>query len=936
MTLSNGGLTVTPSGAGSWQSIRSSVSKTSGKLYAEFKGVAPLSASTEIFGLASSSASIASYLGGSTYSVGLYNAGSQASAGFTLNYAIPPIPAANDVWALAVDFAAGSVWISQNGVWLNGSNPATGTLPDLHPFCFKATVGALFLGMSYFNVNTGVWTLQATAASQKYAPPAGFTAWDGGTAQTPAQAYLARTVGGNEGGNAANITTLNDGLVADGVWPKLDALYVLAQQNQNDANLNLIGTNYSLTPVLGAQQTAVTFTSYVGYSGFVAGANTAFNPTTAPSPKYTQTSASMGAWATATSTGGCEIGNGANVNMLCANFSGSEYYYLNNVPGSRAASGTGGLYSTELSSPTNAIAYFNGANVGNTSGTAAAPANVVFTVGAAGTSSYVSAQTLSAAFIGASLGAAGQLALYNRLKTYMDAVAPPSFLTPGTAQPGVTAWAPIAQPATQGSPWTSASAISIGANATVTQTNAYVGGEMIQCRGTNLPTYTVGAIQQPMQDVLFYVVSPTSSAYGLSVTSGGSKITTASTGTQSGVTCGAAGYYDTAVGVWDEVPYTLVAGTVNRCVSADHISGIRNVAFYADNGAAITVSTTSTGNSGVNVPEYCASVRDQDFVDGQHEMRAVVTPNVGIPRVLQSSATITTAGGTTVPHIAHGMRVGSSVTFDAASGLSPATLGHVCGGGMTSNSYTLTTSASNTIQGTTCTGSPSLAPGTYNVYDGLVNGQQLTPRAGHSLYFSTNFTGKIIVKSAYAALTGTDSSTCGAVGTPCQTSAQAVSNSLGLASATVINGIGTGSTCTVFSGFTNASLNKLVVGDAVAFSAGASLGSLKLWQVYYVAATNFVNHSAFSVLTSPGGACLNGAGGATGLTVINDLSFETVYLKTAGSYIEPYYVDGTQARLAKQLPVLSGWLTIQPWTGQTHVTDPSGAGFCDQRQHDQG
>ena len=77
MTLSNGGLTVTPSGAGSWQTIRNSIGKSSGKLYAEFKGVAPLSASTEIFGLASSSANIASYLGGSTVSVGLYNAGSQ-------------------------------------------------------------------------------------------------------------------------------------------------------------------------------------------------------------------------------------------------------------------------------------------------------------------------------------------------------------------------------------------------------------------------------------------------------------------------------------------------------------------------------------------------------------------------------------------------------------------------------------------------------------------------------------------------------------------------------------------------------------------------------------------------------------------------------------------------------------------------------------------
>jgi hypothetical protein len=45
---------------------------------------------------------------------------------------------------------------------------------------------------------------------------------------------------------------------------------------------------------------------------------------------------------------------------------------------------------------------------------------------AIGATAYTgSAQTLSAAFIGASLGAAGQLALYNRLRTYMTAVGVP-------------------------------------------------------------------------------------------------------------------------------------------------------------------------------------------------------------------------------------------------------------------------------------------------------------------------------------------------------------------------------------------------------------------------------------------------------------------------------------------------------------------------------
>ena len=49
--------------------------------------------------------------------------------------------------------------------------------------------------------------------------------WRGGSApvasapahSSQAVAYLARTVGGNEGGNGANIATLIDGLVSDGV-----------------------------------------------------------------------------------------------------------------------------------------------------------------------------------------------------------------------------------------------------------------------------------------------------------------------------------------------------------------------------------------------------------------------------------------------------------------------------------------------------------------------------------------------------------------------------------------------------------------------------------------------------------------------------------------------------------------------------------------------
>ena len=85
-----------------------------------------------------------------------------------------------------------------------------------------------------------------------------------------ATAYLARTTGGNEGGNAVNITALICGLVTDGLITgtltgraiavqKLDALYILAQQNAADALLNLCGTSYSLIPA-----NSPTFTTYRG------------------------------------------------------------------------------------------------------------------------------------------------------------------------------------------------------------------------------------------------------------------------------------------------------------------------------------------------------------------------------------------------------------------------------------------------------------------------------------------------------------------------------------------------------------------------------------------------------------------------------------------------------------------------------------------------
>ena len=668
-TISNGGLTVKGI-TGQWNTTRTTVGKTSGKLYVEFL-INAKAGDYDLFGLAAGGGvSLVSVLGNNNgISTGV-NPPVQifGSGGFVPMYNDTRVPAANDVWALAVDFSSSSMWIAQNNVWANSSDPVSGTLPIVTftlvkalPFSSQPLFAAITEG------NGATITLQATAASQRYAPPSGFVAWDGGVAPawTPAslpglvawydaqdastitlsgsfvtqwndksghgyhvsqatagyqptllstglngkpvlhfdpttnvqtlvatvpsglfpagvgayfvsslqdasglghtncaplyhtndlypepwsrrdtvtfigdgpignyypfntyslvgtgpaywgfryvhatdhyddwlngaqvsngtfgagayastatnfrvgsredggpvlmgnvgeivvcssllepdrirleaylaakwgfgassqaRAYLARTVGGNEGGNATNIANLIDGLVADGVWAKLDCLYVLAQQNATDALLNLVGTSYTLT-----NPGSATFAQYNGYSGFNLGTNglvTGFNPATAPSSMFSQNSASFGFW----SLGGVpsedksEMGTTAagtvGESHLYVDYSGGLLYTRVNNPtiGSVPAIGSVGFVSGDRPSSSNVIPYFNGVAQVTQTGTSQVPESAVFTIGWVSPSNAGSFLQFSAAFIGASLGSAGQLALYNRLNTYMTAVAP--------------------------------------------------------------------------------------------------------------------------------------------------------------------------------------------------------------------------------------------------------------------------------------------------------------------------------------------------------------------------------------------------------------------------------------------------------------------------------------------------------------------------------
>ena len=257
-----------------------------------------------------------------------------------------------------------------------------------------------------------------------------------------ANTYLARTVGGNEGGNSANIANLICGLVTDGVitgnlsttgcGTTLDALYIFAQQNSGDAALNLCGTNYT-----AAAAGTPTFTAYLGYNGFGVVSpphiTTNFNPATATSPNFVQNSASFGFWSVAVVTEGLgQMGNSSNAatgesNIFNA-FTGNLFYVRvnNGTTGSVPNPGTKGLYVAERTSSTNVVPYWDGVAQAAQTTTSAAPESLPFLIGINSPAQALgTAQTIAEAHIGAALGATLNLAIYNRERTYMTAVGVP-------------------------------------------------------------------------------------------------------------------------------------------------------------------------------------------------------------------------------------------------------------------------------------------------------------------------------------------------------------------------------------------------------------------------------------------------------------------------------------------------------------------------------
>ncbi len=120
--------------------------------------------------------------------------------------------------------------------------------------------------------------------------------------------FLART-SGLDATHISAYTALIDGLVTDGVWTKLDFLYILATADSTTALLNLVSSSYN-----GIAHGSPTFTADRGFTGTQASStiyiDTQFNPSNAAGRKYGQSDAHISAWNITNTTGGFAIGSG--------------------------------------------------------------------------------------------------------------------------------------------------------------------------------------------------------------------------------------------------------------------------------------------------------------------------------------------------------------------------------------------------------------------------------------------------------------------------------------------------------------------------------------------------------------------------------------------------------------------------------------------------
>jgi hypothetical protein len=233
------------------------------------------------------------------------------------------------------------------------------------------------------------------------------------------------------------VNNLIVGLKIDGIWAKLDRLWIHAAENTQSALTDMV----ALT--LAVANGSPAFAANLGYTG-VDSSTTVYISTGVNlltfSGAFGANAGHISAWSntdtTSSVTGGCIIGssrgNGGSglVEIFPLFFSGNAFWNCNGSGIALAETHSLGHYIANRSDSNNEQAYLNGSNVGNNtpsppSGLANVPIIILAcndeTVGI----NFGSACQVTMVSIGGSLSTTDATNFYNRLRTYMTAVGVP-------------------------------------------------------------------------------------------------------------------------------------------------------------------------------------------------------------------------------------------------------------------------------------------------------------------------------------------------------------------------------------------------------------------------------------------------------------------------------------------------------------------------------
>lgn len=254
-----------------------------------------------------------------------------------------------------------------------------------------------------------------------------------------AAAFLARVSGASltlDTTHTNMYTALINGLVADGIWSKLDVLYFFATNTVTGLNTTLACLNLKSSSFNGTIAGPPTFTADQGFATTDNASNheinSNFNPSTAGG-NYTQNAAHVSVWAnnavTAVTGGvaiGCSAAGGAQTDIYPRYNDGKMYFRVNDTGAGSAgiinASSIGHYVSNRsaASGTTSSQGYKNAVD----QGVVAVASNVltnmamgVLASGSSGSFGQASACQLSCATIGGNLTPTDVTNLYNRLAT---------------------------------------------------------------------------------------------------------------------------------------------------------------------------------------------------------------------------------------------------------------------------------------------------------------------------------------------------------------------------------------------------------------------------------------------------------------------------------------------------------------------------------------